>query len=288
MSNSEPVTATLLISCRDQKGLVAAVSDFLYRHDGNIIHADQHTDQEEGVFLQRVEWELRDFALERDEISGAFLPIAERFGMTWSLRFSDYVPRIAVFVSKLPHCMYDLLARWRLGELQAEVPLAVSNHGEHRPIAESFGVEYWHFEMTPEAKAEQEARILELLEVQRIDLVVLARYMQVLSEGFVSRYPERIINIHHSFLPAFAGARPYHHAHERGVKIIGATAHYVTAELDQGPIIEQDVVRVSHRDSVDDLVRKGRDLEKVVLARAVDLHLRNRIVVYGNKTVVFG
>ena len=283
-----PVTATLLISCRDQKGLVASVSDFLYRNNGNIIHADQHTDLEEVVFLQRVEWELRDFALERDEISGAFLPIAERFGMTWSLRFSDYVPRIAVFVSKLPHCMYDLLARWRLGELQAEVPLAVSNHGEHRPIAESFGVEYWHFEMTPEAKAEQEARILELLEVQRIDLVVLARYMQVLSEGFVSRYPERIINIHHSFLPAFAGARPYHHAHERGVKIIGATAHYVTAELDQGPIIEQDVVRVSHRDSVDDLVRKGRDLEKVVLARAVDLHLRNRIVVYGNKTVVFG
>jgi formyltetrahydrofolate deformylase len=298
-----PVTATLLISCRDQKGLVAAVSDFLYRNNGNIIHADQHTDtsahsarsgqvslntdQEEGVFLQRVEWELRDFAIERDEIAQAFRPIAERFGMTWSLRFSDYVPRIAVFVSKLPHCMYDLLARWRLGELNADVPLAVSNHDDQRAIAESFGVEYWQFEMTPESKAEQEARILELLEVQRIDLIVLARYMQVLGEGFVERYPQRIINIHHSFLPAFAGARPYHHAHERGVKIIGATAHYVTAELDQGPIIEQDVVRVSHRDSVEDLVRKGRDLEKVVLARAVDLHLRNRIVVYGNKTVVF-
>jgi formyltetrahydrofolate deformylase len=298
-----PVTATLLISCRDQKGLVAAVSDFLYRNNGNIIHADQHTDtsahsarsgqvslntdQEEGVFLQRVEWELRDFAIERDEIAQAFRPIAERFGMTWSLRFSDYVPRIAVFVSKLPHCMYDLLARWRLGELNADVPLAVSNHDDQRAIAESFGVEYWQFEMTPESKAEQEARILELLEVQRIDLIVLARYMQVLGEGFVERYPQRIINIHHSFLSAFAGARPYHHAHERGVKIIGATAHYVTAELDQGPIIEQDVVRVSHRDSVEDLVRKGRDLEKVVLARAVDLHLRNRIVVYGNKTVVF-
>jgi formyltetrahydrofolate deformylase len=290
-----PVTATLLISCRDQKGLVAAVSDFLYRNNGNIIHADQHTDtstslstgQEEGVFLQRVEWELRDFAIERDEIAQAFRPIAERFGMTWSLRFSDYVPRIAVFVSKLPHCMYDLLARWRLGELRAEVPLAVSNHDDQRVIAESFGVEYWQFEMTTESKTEQEARILELLEVQRIDLIVLARYMQVLGEGFVERYPQRIINIHHSFLPAFAGARPYHHAHERGVKIIGATAHYVTAELDQGPIIEQDVVRVSHRDSVEDLVRKGRDLEKVVLARAVDLHLRNRIVVYGNKTVVF-
>jgi formyltetrahydrofolate deformylase len=281
------VTATLLISCRDQKGLVAAVSDFLYRNNGNIIHADQHTDQEEAVFLQRVEWELSGFAIEREEIAGAFRPIADRFGMTWSLRFSDEVPRIAIFVSKLPHCMYDLLARWRLGELRAEVPLAVSNHDDQRAIAESFGVEYWYFEMTPESKAEQERRILELLEVQRIDLIVLARYMQVLSAASVSRYTERIINIHHSFLPAFAGARPYHHAHERGVKIIGATAHYVTAELDQGPIIEQDVVRVSHRDSVQDLVRKGRDLEKLVLARAVDLHLRNRIVVYGNKTVVF-
>ena len=282
-----PVTATLLISCRDQKGLVAAVSDFLYRNNGNIIHADQHTDPEEDVFLQRVEWGLRGFAIEREEIAEAFGPIAERFGMAWSLRFSDYVPRIAIFVSKLPHCMYDLLARWRLGELRAEVPLAVSNHDDQRAIAESFGVEYWQFEITPESKAEQELRILELLEVQRIDLIVLARYMQVLGEEFVTRYPERIINIHHSFLPAFAGARPYHHAHERGVKIIGATAHYVTAELDQGPIIEQDVARVSHRDSVEDLVRKGRDLEKVVLARAVDLHLRNRIVVYGNKTVVF-
>jgi len=281
------VTATLLISCRDQKGLVAAVSDFLYRHNGNIIHADQHTDQEEAVFLQRVEWELQDFAVKREEIGDAFRPIAERFGMSWSLRFSDYVPRVAVFVSKLPHCMYDLLARWRLGELRADVPLAISNHDGQRSIAESFGVEYRQFEITAEAKAEQEKRILELLEAQQIDLVVLARYMQVLSEGFVSRYPQRIINIHHSFLPAFAGARPYHHAHERGVKIIGATAHYVTAELDQGPIIDQDVVRVSHRDSVGDLVRKGRELEKVVLARAVDLHLRNRIVVYGNKTVVF-
>jgi len=290
-----PVTATLLISCRDQKGLVAAVSDFLYRHNGNIIHADQHTDtstslstgQEEGVFLQRVEWELADFAVEREEIADAFRPIAERFGMSWSLRFSDYVPRVAIFASKLPHCMYDLLARWRLGELRAEVPLAISNHGDQRGIAESFGVEYRQFEVTGEARSEQEKPILELLEAQRIDLVVLARYMQVLSEGFVSRYPQRIINIHHSFLPAFAGGRPYHHAHERGVKIIGATAHYVTAELDQGPIIDQDVVRVSHRDSVGDLVRKGRELEKVVLARAVDLHLRNRIVVYGNKTVVF-
>jgi formyltetrahydrofolate deformylase len=282
-----PITATLLISCRDQKGLVAAVSDFLYRHDGNIIHADQHTDQEESVFLQRVEWELQGFAIERDKITEAFQPIGERFGMSWSLRFSDYVPRLAVFVSKLPHCMYDLLARWRMGEFRAEIPLVVSNHADHAGIAESFGVEFRTFEITPEAKGKEEERIIALMEEERVDLVVLARYMQVLSAEFVGRYPERIINIHHSFLPAFAGGRPYHHAHERGVKIIGATAHYVTAELDQGPIIEQDVVRVSHRDDVEDLVRKGRDLEKVVLARAVDLHLRNRIVVYGNKTVVF-
>jgi len=285
---SEPaVTATLLISCRDQKGLVAGVSDFLYRHDGNIVHADQHTDQEENVFLQRVEWELEGFALPREGIAKAFSPLAERFGMEWSLRFSDYLPRVAVLVSKLPHCMYDLLARWRLGELRAEIPVVVSNHADHAPIAESFGVPYRHFEMAAETKAFEEARMTALLEEQHVDVIVLARYMQVLSERFVARYPNRIINIHHSFLPAFAGARPYHHAHERGVKIIGATAHYVTAELDQGPIIDQDVVRVSHRDSVDDLVRKGRDLEKLVLARAVDLHLRNRVLVYGNKTVVF-
>ena len=292
---SDGVTAVLLLSCPDQKGLVAAVSDFLYRNDGNIIHADQHTDastslstgQEEGVFLQRVEWELKGFAVPREGIAEAFEPIAERFGMTWSLRFSDYVPRIAVFASKLPHCLYDLLGRRRMGEFRAEVPLVVSNHEELQGIAESFGVPYLHAPVTPETKAEAEARIAERLEAERIDLVVLARYMQVLGPGLVERYADRIINIHHSFLPAFAGARPYHHAHARGVKIIGATAHYVTAALDQGPIIEQDVVRVSHRDSVEDLVRKGRDLEKVVLARAVDLHLRNRIVVYGNKTVVF-
>ncbi len=282
-----PVTATLLISCRDQKGLVASVSDFLYRNDGNIIHADQHTDQEEGVFLQRVEWELAGFSVPRQRIEDEFRPIAERFGMDWRLHFSDYTPRVAVFVSKLAHCMYDLLGRWRLGELRAEIPLAVSNHPHNRGIAESFGVELHHFDITAGTKAAHEERILALLEKERIDLIVLARYMQILGPEFVARYPNRIINIHHSFLPAFAGARPYHHAHERGVKIIGATAHYVTAELDQGPIIDQDVSRVSHRDSVDDLVRKGRDLEKVVLARAVDLHLRNRIVVYGNKAVVF-
>lgn len=285
--NAKGVTAVLLLSCPDQKGLVASVSDLLYRNDGNIIHADQHTDAEEGIFLQRVEWELAGFRIPRAEIGEAFRPIAERFGMAWSLHFSDYVPRIAVFVSREAHCMYDLLARRHMGEYTAEIPLVISNHPDLRTIAEGFGAIYHHFPITPETKAAQEQAVIETLEVQRIDLLVLARYMQVMGDDFVGRYPNRIINIHHSFLPAFAGARPYHQAYERGVKVIGATAHYVTAELDQGPIIEQDVVRVSHRDSVADLVRKGKDMEKVVLARAVDLHLRNRIVVYGNKTVVF-
>ena len=285
--SDERVTAVLLLSCRDQKGLVAAVSDFLYANNGNIIHADQHTDLEEGVFLQRVEWELADFAIQRDDIRAAFEPIARRFDMAWRLLFSDYTPRIALFVSKLPHCMYDLLARWRMGEFRAEIPLVISNHEELRPIAEQFGVSYDCVPITSETKAKQEERSLKRLAEERIDVVVLARYMQVLSEGFVQAYPNRIINIHHSFLPAFAGARPYHQAHERGVKIIGATAHYVTPELDQGPIIEQAVTGVSHRDSVTDLIRKGRDLEKSVLARAVDLHLRRRVLVYGNKTVVF-
>lgn len=285
--NDERVTAVLLLSCADQKGLVASVSDFLYRNDGNIIHADQHTDTEEGIFLQRVEWELDGFAVPREGIADAFRPLAERFQMSWSLRFSDEVPRIALFVSKLPHCLYDLLARWRLGEFRCDVPLVISNHADHKPIADEFGVAFHDFAIAAGTKEAVEQRIAALLTEHSIDVLVLARYMQVLSNGFVSRYPQRIINIHHSFLPAFAGARPYHQAHERGVKIIGATAHYVTAQLDEGPIIEQDVARVSHRDSVADLVRKGRELEKVVLARAVDLHLRNRIVVYGNKTVVF-
>jgi formyltetrahydrofolate deformylase len=284
---SSNVTAVLLISCRDQKGLVAAVSDFLYRHNGNIIHADQHTDREEGVFLQRVEWEIAGFAIAREGIEAAFQPIAERFGMTWRLRFSDEVSRVALLVSKLPHCLYDLLARWRLGELAADVALVISNHDDARPIADEFRVPYHVLSVTPDTKPQQETALTALLTEQRIDLVVMARYMQILSEKLIAQYPQRIINIHHSFLPAFAGGKPYHQAHERGVKIIGATAHYATAELDQGPIIEQDVARASHRDTVDDLVRKGRDLEKVVLARAVDLHLRNRVLVYGNKTVVF-
>ena len=284
---ADVTTAVLLLSCPDQRGLVAAVSDFVYRHGGNIIHADQHTDREQGVFLQRVEWELAGFQVAPDEIGRAFEPLAERFGMRWTLRLSGARPRVAILVSKLPHCLYDLLARWRLDEIVAEIPFIASNHPDAAPIAAESAIPFHHLPVTAESKADQEARLTELIEAERVDLVVLARYMQVMSESFCARYPQRIINIHHSFLPAFAGARPYHHAHARGVKIIGATAHYATAELDQGPIIEQDVVRVSHRDSVVDLVRKGRDLEKVVLARAVDLHLRHRIVVVGNKTVVF-
>jgi formyltetrahydrofolate deformylase len=284
---NRPTTAVLLISCGDQRGLVAAVSDFLYRNRGNIVHADQHTDREEGVFLQRIEWELDGFAVERAGIEAAFRPIAERFNMRWSLHFSDEVPRIALLVSKLPHCLYDLLARWRMGEFNAEIPIVISNHDDARPIAESFGAPFAHLPVSAETKSSQERDVIALLDQHRVDLVVMARYMQILSKEFIARYEQRIINIHHSFLPAFAGGRPYHQAHERGVKIIGATAHYATEALDHGPIIEQDVAPVSHRDAVEDLIRKGRDLEKIVLARAVDLHLRNRVIVYGNKTVVF-
>ncbi len=280
-------TATLLIVCQDRKGLVAAVSEFIYRHDGNVLHADQHTDETEGTFLQRVEWELAGFRLPRERIAEAFRPIAERFGMRWELRFSDEIARVAIFVSKQAHCMHDLLARWRMREFRAEVPLVISNHPDHEPVARQFGVDFLYLAVTPETRVGQEKLIRAELEKRSVGLVVLARYMQVLSEDFVAHYPNRIINIHHSFLPAFAGGKPYHQAHERGVKIIGATAHYVTADLDQGPIIEQDVVRVSHRDTVGDLITKGRDLEKVVLARAVRHHLRHGIVVYGNKTVVF-
>ncbi|HUS64158.1 MAG TPA: formyltetrahydrofolate deformylase [Kofleriaceae bacterium] len=285
----DPSTAVLLLSCPDQQGLVASVSDFIYRHGGNIVHADQHTDREAGRFLQRVEWELGSFDIPAPRIADEFRPLAERFGMDWKLVFSGRRPRVVLLVSKLPHCLYDLLARWRMGEIEADIPLVASNHDDARAIAASFGVRFEHVPVAPgeEARAAQETQLAALCDEVAADLVVLARYMQILSAGFIARFPSRIINIHHSFLPAFAGARPYHKAHERGVKIIGATAHYATADLDQGPIIDQDVVRVSHRDAVGDLVRKGRDLEKTVLARAVDLHLRNRVVVVGNKTVIF-
>jgi len=279
-------TATLLVSCPDQRGLVAKIANFIYSNGGNILHADHHTDLEAGVFLTRIEWQLEDFNLPREVISPAFQAIATPLGARWQLHFSDTVPRLAIWVTRQDHCLLDLLWRQRAGELKAEVPLIISNHTDLRPVAEQFGIDYHHIPITKETKAEQEARELALLQEYNIDLVVLAKYMQVLSSDFVAQFSQ-VINIHHSFLPAFAGANPYHRAHERGVKIIGATAHYVTADLDEGPIIEQDVARVSHRDAVSDLIRKGKDLERVVLARAVRLHLQNRVLVYGNRTVVF-
>lgn len=279
-------TATLLISCPDQPGLVAKIANFIYANGGNIIHADQHTDDTAGLFLTRIEWQLAGFHLPRDIIGSAFGAIAQPLNATWTLHFSDAVPRIAVWVSKQDHCLYDLLWRQQAGELHAEIPLIISNHEKLGAIAQQFGIDFHHLPITPDTKAAQEAKQLQLLRDYRIDLVVLAKYMQVLTADFIQTFP-CVINIHHSFLPAFAGANPYHRAYERGVKIIGATAHYVTQDLDEGPIIEQDVVRVSHRNDVPDLIRKGKDLERMVLARAVRLHLQNRVLVYGNRTVVF-
>ena len=281
-----PSTATLLISCPDQQGLVAKIANFIYSNGGNIIHADHHTDFSAGLFLSRIEWQLDEFKLKREIIDPAFGAIAEPLGAKWSLHFSDQVPRIAVWVSKQSHCLNDLLWRHQAKEFIAEIPLIISNHETLKPIADQFGIEYVHLPINRENKVEQEAIQLELLKKHQIDLVVLAKYMQILTPEFVNKF-SNIINIHHSFLPAFAGANPYQRAYERGVKIIGATAHFVTKDLDEGPIIEQDVVRVSHRDNTKDLIRKGKDLERMVLARAVRLHLQHRILVYGNRTVVF-
>jgi len=280
-------TAVLLISCPDQKGLVAAVSNFVYRNGGNIVHADQHIDQPQSIFFQRVEWELGGFALAQEEIGASFREIADRFQMRWQLRFSSERARMAVFVSKYDHCLLELLNRHRAGEISAEIAAVVSNHPDLEPLVAPFGIPFHVFPITPENKGAQEERELALLSALRVDLVILARYMQILTPLFVQRYPNRIINIHHSFLPAFIGKQPYHQAYERGVKLIGATSHYVTEELDQGPIIEQDVCRVTHRDSLDELMRKGRELERQVLARSVRWHLLHRVLPYGRKTVVF-
>ena len=280
-------TAILLIDCPDRKGIVAAIGDFLYRHDANILHADQHQDAERDLFLMRVEWDLAGFDLSLTEFSTHFAPIAERFQMRWRLETSQRPLRVAVFVSRYDHCLVDLLYRHQGGELPCAIPLIVSNHPDARRWAEFYKLPYHHTEVDPADRAGAERRQFELLEAHGIDLIVLARYMQILSPEFVRRYPGRIINVHHSFLPAFRGARPYHRALERGVKLIGPTSHYVTEDLDEGPIIEQDVVRVSHRDGLDDLLEKGRDMEKMVLSRAVRWHLDHRILVYGRKTVVF-
>ncbi|MFN6480744.1 formyltetrahydrofolate deformylase [Nostoc sp. DedQUE07] len=279
-------TATLLISCPDRRGLVAKFANFIYSNGGNIIHADQHTDFAAGLFLTRIEWQLDGFNLPREFIAPAFNAIAQPLGAKWELRFSDTVPRIAIWVSRQDHCLFDLIWRQRAKEFVAEIPLIISNHSHLKVVAEQFNIDFQHIPITKDNKLEQEIQQLELLRQYKIDLVVLAKYMQIVSANFINQFPQ-IINIHHSFLPAFIGANPYHRAFERGVKIIGATAHYATADLDAGPIIEQDVVRVSHRDEVDDLVRKGKDLERIVLARAVRSHLQNRVLVYGNRTVVF-
>jgi formyltetrahydrofolate deformylase len=280
-------TATLLVSCPDRKGLVAALAQVLYGHGANILDADQHTDPVAGQFFQRIKFDMSELHTDRRSLETAIAEVSERFSMNWRIADGLGRPRTAIFVSKYDHCLYDLLLRQRAGELHTEIPLIISNHPDLEPVARQFDIPFHHLPLTKETKRAQEAQALELLKAENVDLVVLARYMQILTDDFLNSYAGQVINIHHSFLPAFMGSKPYHRAFERGVKLIGATAHYATADLDEGPIIEQDVVRSSHRDSVGDLVRKGRDLEKVVLARAVRWHLDDRILVYDNKTVVF-
>ena len=286
-SAADSSTATLLVTCPDRKGLVASLAQLLYGHGANILDSDQHSDPVAGQFFQRIRFELAELRTDRGTLERSIDEVARRFEMTWRLSYSDRRKRMAIFVSRLDHCLYDLLLRHRAGELDCDIPVVISNHEDLRGVAGQFGLDFHHFPIDADSKAAQEERELELLTGLEIDLVVLARYMQVLSESFVERYPDRIINIHHSFLPAFSGARPYRRAYRRGVKLVGATAHYATGELDEGPIIEQSVVRASHRDSVDDLTRKGRDVERTVLATAVRAHLEDRILVYENKTVVF-
>jgi len=280
-------TATLLVSCPDQKGIVAALAQLLYGHGANILDADQHTDSQAGVFFQRVRFDTRELRTDRTALERGIEEVAGRLGMSWRLAWAQRRKRVAIFVSKVDHCLYDLLLRHRAGELVCDIPLIVSNHPDLEPVARQFGIAFHVFPITKETKREQEQAEALLLRENEIDLVVMARYMQILSEQFTEAFPQRVINIHHSFLPAFIGGRPYHQAHARGVKLIGATAHYATKDLDEGPIIEQDVIPASHRDTVADLVRKGRDVERAVLSRAVRWHLDDRVLVYGNKTVVF-
>ncbi len=288
MKNNSQNSAILLIHCPDQTGIVASVTDFIGKNNGNILYLDQHVDLEKKVFFMRIEWELENFVIPRDQIENEFgVKIGRIFNMTWELHFSDTRLRMAVFVSKLPHCLYDILARCQSGEWQVDIPLIVSNHSSLEKIADRFDIPFHTFPVSEQNKAEQETLQLSLLKEASVDFIVLARYMQILSPDFVKNYSNMIINIHHSFLPAFPGAKPYHSAYERGVKIIGSTSHFVTAELDAGPIIEQDIVRVSHADSISDLIRKGRDLEKLVLSRAIWNFLQRKVLVYDNRTVIF-
>lgn len=281
-------TAILLMHCPDQPGIVQNVTEFIDNNKGNIIDLDEHVDREEKVFFMRVEWELDNFLIPPDKIGEFFsTQIAAKYNMKWNVYFSNQTPRMAIFVSKMSHCLYDLLSRVQSGEWNVEVPIIISNHPDLEPIAKSFNIPFHLYPITKENKTEQEAKELELLKANNITFTVLARYMQVLSDSFIEQYPNKIINIHHSFLPAFPGAKPYHSAYKRGVKIIGATSHYVKAELDEGPIIAQDVSPISHKDSIKDLVRKGMDLEKIVLSSAVYEHIQRRTLVYNNKTIVF-
>jgi formyltetrahydrofolate deformylase len=276
----------LLIDCPDSPGIVFSIADFLYNHGGNILHADQHQDNEVGMFFIRIEWSLEGFDLSEDGFRQQFEAIAREFAMRWQLVWAGQQPRVAIFVSRYQHCLVDMLHRYQIREMPGEIALVISNHQDAEPLASYYKVPFYYFPTTSVNRSEVEEREMDLLEQNDVDLVVLARYMQVLSPQFVDRYPHKIINVHHSFLPAFTGAKPYHAAFERGVKLVGATSHYVTQDLDEGPIIEQEVTRVSHRDQVTDLIQKGRDLERIVLSRAVRWHLNHRILFYGNKTVV--
>ena len=281
-------TAILLVYCIDRKGIIARITEFLNKNGGNIVYLEQHVDRQDKIFFMRIEWELEGFLIPKKEIAEHFgSHIAIKYDMTWRLYFSDQRPRMAIFVSKLTHCLFDILSRYQAGEWNVEIPLIISNHETIEPVANRFDIDFKYSPRSGDKKKEQEEKDILLLEKYKIDFVVLARYMQILSEDFINKYPNKIINIHHSFLPAFPGAKPYHSAHAKGVKIIGATSHYVTTELDAGPIIEQDVTRISHTDSVQDLVRKGQDLEKIVLSRAVFAHLQRKTMVYQNRTIVF-
>ena len=281
-------TATLLITCPDKVGIVRAVTDFLYLNNGNIVYLDQYTDHSEGQFFMRIEWEVSKFQISEEKIGEYFQTlIARKFEMNWQLHFSDKKKRVVIFVTKLAHCLYDILYRYHSKEWDIEIPLIISNHETLRPIAEQFDIPFHYFPISKATKAEQEIKQIELLKANDIDLVVLARYMQIITPHFVSQFPNKIINIHHSFLPAFIGARPYHAAYNRGVKIIGATSHYVTNDLDEGPIIKQGVTEVSHRESVKDFIRKGKDIEKIVLSKGIAKDLEHKTLVYKNRTVVF-
>lgn len=286
--NVNAKTATLLLHCSDQKGIVLSVTEFIFKNGGNVINLDQHIDADKEWFFMRVKWSLEDFTIPENKIGEYFQTLtADPYSMEWQLHISDERPKMGLFVSKMSHCLYDILGRWQSNEWEVDIPVIISNHESLRFVAEQFGVPFEYIPITKENKKEQEKKQIELLSKYQVDFIVLARYMQILSPEFLEKYEDRVINIHHSFLPAFPGAKPYHSAHARGVKIIGATSHFVTSELDAGPIIEQDVVRVNHKNTVADLVRKGKDLEKLVLSRAVYNYIQHRVLAFDNRTVVF-